>query len=98
MRSMKSTNNKGAAMVTYEDRVRQLEVEGCTTSDAQSVADVEVMDNKIKPSLATRRFYQDIFVGMSASERLQWMERNPKGYATLYGRGATKVPYDRIAS
>ena len=40
--SMKSINNKGAAMVTYEDRVRQLEAEGCTTSDAQSVADVEV--------------------------------------------------------
>jgi len=50
MRSMKSTNNKGAAMVTYEDRVRQLEAEGCTTSDAQSVADVEAMDNKIAPS------------------------------------------------
>ena len=37
-------------MVTYEDRVRQLEDEGCTTSDAQSVADVEAMDNKIAPS------------------------------------------------
>jgi len=47
---MKSTNNKGAAMVTYEDRVRQLEAEGCTTSDAQSVADVEAMDNKIAAS------------------------------------------------
>jgi hypothetical protein len=53
------------------------------------------MDNKIEPSLATRKFYQDIFVGMSASERLQWMERNPKGYAALYGRNAVKVPYDR---
>ena len=47
---MKSTNNKGAAMVTYEDRVRQLEAEGFTTSDAQSVADVVAMDNKIEPS------------------------------------------------
>jgi hypothetical protein len=82
-------------MISYENRVRQLEDEGCTTSDAQSVADVEVMDNKIEPSLATRKFYQDIFVGMSASERLQWMERNPKGYAALYGRNAVKVPYDR---
>jgi hypothetical protein len=37
-------------MIAYEDRVQQLELEGCTTSDAQSVADVEVMDNKIAPS------------------------------------------------
>ena len=35
--------------MTYEDRVRQLEVEGCTTSDAQSVADCEVIDGKLPP-------------------------------------------------
>jgi hypothetical protein len=37
-------------MISYEDRVRQLELEGCTTSDAQSVADCEVLDGKVAPS------------------------------------------------
>jgi hypothetical protein len=35
--------------MTYEERVRQLEEEGCTTSDAQSVADCEVLDHKLPP-------------------------------------------------
>jgi len=35
--------------MTYEERVWQLEVEGCTTSDAQSVADCEVMDGTLPP-------------------------------------------------
>ena len=35
--------------MTYEERVQQLEVEGCTTSDAQSVADCEVMDGTLPP-------------------------------------------------
>lgn len=35
--------------MTYEERVQQLEVEGCTTSDAQSVADCEVDNGKLPP-------------------------------------------------
>lgn len=35
--------------MTYEQRVQQLEIEGCTTSDAQSVADCEVMDGTLPP-------------------------------------------------
>jgi hypothetical protein len=34
--------------MTYAERVRQLEAEGCTTSDAQSVADCEVESGKLK--------------------------------------------------
>ena len=35
--------------MTYEERVWQLEVEGCTTSDAQSVADCEVDNGTLPP-------------------------------------------------
>jgi hypothetical protein len=34
-------------MKTYQERVRELEQEGLPTSDAQGVADVEVMKGKI---------------------------------------------------
>lgn len=34
-------------MSTYEERVIELEELGCTTSDAQSVADCEVLDGKL---------------------------------------------------
>ncbi|CAB4198146.1 hypothetical protein UFOVP1313_52 [uncultured Caudovirales phage] len=36
----------------YERRVRELESEGLTTSDAQSVADCEVLDGKLAEELA----------------------------------------------
>ena len=36
-------------MKTYAKRVRELEEEGCTTSDAQGVADVELREGKIAP-------------------------------------------------
>lgn len=37
-------------MSAYEERVIELEELGCTTSDAQSVADCEVLDGKLAPS------------------------------------------------
>ena len=36
-------------MSAYEDRVIELEKLGCTTSDAQSVADCEVLDGVLAP-------------------------------------------------
>ena len=36
-------------MSAYEERVIELEELGCTTSDAQSVADCEVLDGKLAP-------------------------------------------------
>ena len=35
-------------MKTYAQRVRELEAEGADTSDAQAVAEVELMDGKIR--------------------------------------------------
>jgi hypothetical protein len=42
-------NPFGPITPTYNERVEQLEAEGCTTSDAQSVADCEALDGKIAP-------------------------------------------------
>ena len=42
------------ATMTYEERVEQLELEGCTTSDAQSVADCEVDKGTIQPPTSRR--------------------------------------------
>lgn len=39
--------------LTFEERVRELEEEGCTTSDAQSVAEVEASKGLIGPSPLT---------------------------------------------
>lgn len=42
--------NTPTQKLTYEQRVRQLEQEGCTTSDAQGVADLEEMKGLLAPS------------------------------------------------
>jgi|688.fasta_scaffold1486555_2 hypothetical protein len=50
-------------MISYEDRVQQLELEGCTTSDAQSVADCEVLDGTVAPpggDQVTHDFFQSL--------------------------------------
>ena len=59
---------KGAT--TYEQRVRELEELGCTTSDAQSVADCEVDDGKLPPpngdyilDAAMKRIYRESISG-----------------------------------
>jgi hypothetical protein len=51
---------------TYEARVRELEEVGCTTSDAQSVADCEVDGGKLAPpngdyvlDAAMKRIYRE---------------------------------------
>jgi len=39
---------QASKMISYKERVAQLEAEGCTTSDAQSVADCEVLDGLVE--------------------------------------------------
>lgn len=51
---MQNTDNESPAQPekrkpTFADRVRQLEEEGATTSDAQSVAEVEVDRGLVEP-------------------------------------------------
>ena len=50
-------------MSAYEERVIELEELGCTTSDAQSVADCEVLDGKLTPpggDYVTYEFFQNL--------------------------------------
>ena len=55
-------------MIAYEDRVQQLEDEGCTTSDAQSVADCEVLDGTVAPP-GGDQVTHDFFQALRAAEQ-----------------------------
>ena len=55
-------------MIAYEDRVQQLELEGCTTSDAQSVADCEVLDSTVAPP-GGDQVTHDFFQALLAADR-----------------------------
>ena len=62
----KRAKRNGVQMKTYAERVLELEAQGCTTSDAQGVADIEAWQGKLKGIEA--RIIKRIHEGMKKAE------------------------------